>query len=194
MLEISLTQEQYEKLLKRLDNFKPVLKDIGDLLVQNSKDAFIGQRMGSQLWPRPYNGGPFNLAGIVSDLASSASVHDYNLRSRPALLASRRLFRSISKDNVHIANDEVSLAPNVPYAAIQQFGGISRQAITLTHRRNLVDFLRSHPQYRRRLSFIFRADEMVTNVQARPFLGFTPRLESNMVKAVEEYVAFGKTK
>lgn len=192
MIEITLTPEEFQKLQERLTNLRPALGRIGDTLVHYARKAFLDQSLGSEPWSPPYGGSPFNYAGIINDLQTSSSVHDYNLMRRPALRASGRLFESMNAENLHFGNDTVELTTPISYAGQQQDGGVTTQQITQAIRNNLTAFLREHPQYRRTLRFIFGQDTHITNIQARPFFGFIPAELDEITTIVENYIAYGE--
>jgi phage gpG-like protein len=182
------------RLKGRVAHPEKLLRRFGALGVAASSRAFRDQRLGDKVWPERYpkQGPPkVNVAGVVSDLARGAEVKQRRFDARPAVFDTGALLRSLSfRTN---GKDTTEIGSVLPYASIQNFGGLSRQAITPTVRTGLAKFLRSQrgKGYRERLGWLFSTNVLETKVHPRPFLGFTDELAKDLVEATEAYVAGG---
>jgi phage gpG-like protein len=194
----------YFRLRQKLAHPPPdLLANIGKLIVATSQQAFDDQGLGEFKWaPRyPRQSSPkVNIAGIVEDFRKGVNPPVRRFEDRPALvdvgtLSGRLTYRVIDDLTVEAGS-------YLPYAGVHQHGGESRQTIDATVRANLATWLktkrRSHKRkvrkgeresgqepFSKKLGFLFREDELVTQIGARPFVGITPELQVDIRRTIE---------
>lgn len=119
-------------LQKRLVAAKKLLKQIGALLVRDSRQAFQDQRFGEIPWPEKYPGSPkpfISIAGIVQDFNEGGTKpRPETLNDRPALQRTTALRNSPSYR--FIDDHTIELGSQLPYAGLHQQGGWSSQPVT----------------------------------------------------------------
>ncbi len=185
-------------------------KAVGQRMVYESREAFRNQEWNGKKWPERYpnQGQPkVNVAGIVSDLRQGFKPAKRRFVARPALEDTGRLIGSIT----YRAKGpfEVEVGSNVPYASLMQTGGISRQSVSKSVRKNLAQFLRDlrgtkkgskkKGQKRKkrkkgpkdliaqRLGFLFSVEQLETQIVPRQFLGVNEQIEKALAKSIESY-------
>lgn len=182
------------RILARLNNPDPMLRQIAAIMTATSQQSFEEQRLGEFVWRRryPFQSEPFvNIAGLVADLAKGGSVKGRRFVRRPALIDTNALRLTV---NSRIAGkNKVETGTPLPYAALHQFGGTSTQMVTDHVKKGLAKFLRSArgKQYRGKLGFLFNTEALETEVNQRPFIGITDEAEKQIVKVVEDHLADG---
>tara|TARA_R110000824_G_scaffold89186_1_gene218906 strand:+ start:845 stop:1378 length:534 start_codon:yes stop_codon:yes gene_type:complete len=171
-------------------------------MVFESREAFRNQEWNGKKWPERYpnQGQPkVNIAGIVSDLRQGFKPSKRRFVARPALEDTGRLIGSIT----YRAKGpyEVEVGSNVPYASLMQTGGISRQSVTKSVRKNLAQFLRDLRGTKKgkkrkkgpkdliaqRLGFLFSIEQLETQIVPRQFLGVNEKIEKALAKSIESY-------
>lgn len=184
------TLAQVEALLR---DPSPVLFALGEAAVSFSVRAFDDQAFAGDPWPERYpnqdSGEMVNVAGVLADLnAGLTSIPPRRFEDRPALVDTGALRDSINWRRVD--QDAVEVGSTLPYADTHNRGGESRQPVTPGARKLLARFLRrnkrSRPWLRERLGFLFGIKELVTRVNARPFVGVTDELLETLEDIVEQ--------
>jgi phage gpG-like protein len=190
-----------------------LLPAMSSLMRSQARQAFERQNFGGIAWPARYpNQQPpkVNIAGVVQDLAKGPTIKARRFDDRPALLDRGDLLRSIATRR--IGNDAIEQGSVVPYASIHQTGGETKQAVTAAVKQNLGLWLSGRSKtpkkkgqnktkaqkrladdrakYRRKLGWLFRADEITTHVAQRPFLGLTGETEKKIDRIIT--MALGK--
>ncbi len=103
---------------KLLANPKPILKQIGAVMLSESQDAFRNQGFEGSKWPARQSP---NVFGIIADFhMGRRKPPARRFQDRPALMDTGRLRGSISFRVVDARSVEVGT--NLPYAAPQHFG------------------------------------------------------------------------
>lgn len=130
-----LEQKAILKLQRILDNPKPILRQIGMVLLRDAQRSFIDQRLGDIRWPRRYpkqGFPPVNVAGVVADfLAGRQTPPDRRFKDRPAGIDTRMTARSLTASkSFNIQGYKIEIKSNTPGAANMQHGGISKLPIT----------------------------------------------------------------
>lgn len=174
------------------------LRVAGQFLRSEGQRAFREQRLGPVLWPKRYpntTGGFINVAGALAWLnrgTSTASLPGRMFQDRPALLSTGALQRSV---NFSVDRKSVKVGSNLEYAPVHQWGGRSVQEVTSQARAKLARLMRRArrgklPKAVLRLGFLFRADELETNVAQRPFVGIPrdARFEREVVDGIERTI------
>jgi phage virion morphogenesis protein len=162
-------REAFARLAQRLDDFTPVMQQIGEQLLASTKDRFktstapdgSAWAANSDLTLRRYlskTKGNFKKDGSVSKKGQK------RLAKKPPLIGQSK---SLSTQfAVQAGRDQVTLSTNVRYAAVQQFG--AKQGAFGRDRRN-------HP-----LPW--------GDIPARPFLGFSERDKADILAILSEYL------
>lgn len=167
-----------------------ILKVVGEMAVSDAQKNFDDQSFDGKPWDRRYpNQTPFriNVAGAISDLAKGPSVKSRRLQARPAGLDTGNLRASISSKTVGATSVEVGSA--LEYADRvnrgSNKGGMSSLPVTSTVKDNLEIWLKKNKKFRPFIGYVFKLDELRTNVAPRQFIGVTPTLEKDIAKLVE---------
>lgn len=163
--KIKKLRDGVQVLAKQFDDLSPLMERIGQYLVRVCQVAFLNQSFDGERWPARSAPG---ILGIVQDLTDSPEVRESRFTDRPALVQSGALRRSI---RALPGTKTVRITSSLPYAALHQHGGSSSLPVTQAVRQNLATFLRSRPNLRPKLGFLFRAAAVSAEVPARPFLG-----------------------
>jgi phage gpG-like protein len=202
----------FVNLAQRLENPRPLLKQLGLLGVKASRDAFRKQRFGDIPWSAKYNdaGSPFiNVAGAIEDFNAGKNPKLANLVSRPALIGEgdRGGLRA-SIDYQVTGADGVEIGSNKPYASLMNRGGNTSVTLSLSGYAKLTDWIGrkrkvraggvSRPQsdYANNvfIKHIVKSGAPYVHairVKARPFIGFTDELMEDIVDAVQRYFGDG---
>lgn len=198
---VSIRLSEYRS---RSADLRPLLKTLGSMVVSMSQDAFQKQEWDGKAWPARYPGQSppkVNIAGLVSDLAQGGSVKSRRFQDRPALKDTGALLASVVSSRANEPEEdriEVGAGPEVPYAALHQEGGESKQRITKEVRRGLWRFLKQkrgdeRRAFSKKLGWLFAFEELETTVVQRQFIGVTEQLEEDLARTVELYFATGRT-
>lgn len=178
--------------LDRLNDLTPVLKAIGQLLVNTSQAAFDDEQFGEYRWEERYpNQSPphINIAGAISDLNDGGTIKRRRFEPRPALSDTGQLRQSIAWRIV--SRDQVEYGSTVPYAADMQLGLKSQLPITGQAKSGIYRFLKTAEgkAYRDKLGWILNrylnVDTLETETVARPFVGVTDR-DQRIIRAMVE--------
>ena len=203
-----LTPKQLRALLKEEARVR-LMKQIGQLLVNQSRDAFQEQKLGDALWPARYPKmkEPFiNLAPVIRAAGEGRPPGSDDFVRRPALGgAGSELSRSIAyrldKNFIEVGTNAQHMKPE-----LFQFGGWGSVPITDTTRYTLAMWLgiatrkpskakvkvsgRGKDEYIKKLAFIFRdgKTEHRQKAYARPFIGFTDETYDKCAELIEDWV------
>lgn len=192
------------RLEKKLGGLPAMMKRVGMILLRDSMQAFERQAFGDIKWPERYpnqHGGKVNIAGAVSDLQHGSTIKDRRFEPRPAAMDTGKLKRSLT---VLVADGlSVTVGTNLPYANIQHQGGETTQAVTPAVKANLRKWiLKTEKAYTKdsfpslmlvrknsaakRLYFLLEHDvnELVTQVNPRPFVGITEDARRDVAEAI----------
>lgn len=169
-------------LLDRLEDLTPVLNGAGAYLVSRAQRSFREQRRGSKSWPERMTP---NVPGIVSDLNRGATPPQRRFESRPALTDTGRLRGSITWSTR--GGKEAIVGTTLPYARKQQFGLPSRHQLTKPGQDRLADLLKSRPELRPSLGWLFHTPSFDVKPQARPFLMVTDEDSEVVLGMVSDY-------
>lgn len=189
--------DDLKRLRRRLKDPRPLLKAIGALMESQAQAAFRNQKLGTFRWPERYPNqeDPFvNVAGVVQDFTAAPSRQQplsRRFQRRPALMDTGALAGSISS-RIRTGN-VVETGSTLPYAADHQWGLTSSQAVPEAARKGIrrwLDSDRGKP-YKLKLWHLTTSEELTTQVNQRPFLGITSRLEQDIAATVELFVAEG---
>jgi len=185
-----------------LSNTESILKKIGALGVKSAQRAFRDQKFGGVSWPARYEGmePPFiNIAGALADFESGRARPKPNrFQDRPALIDEGfrgGLLASISWQLS--GKDAVEWGSTKPYAETHQLGLPSTTRISVAGKRRVQEWL-----FQKRAPFAPRAGregyvdklwppavrgEHTVNTAARPFIGITDELESEIIQTIERF-------
>jgi phage gpG-like protein len=176
---------------------KEGLRVIGEFLKSESQLAFRSQALGPIKWPQRYPNQPepfVNFAGAVQWLnrgTKAATLPNRVFERRPALMSTGELMRSVSWRVT--SNDSVEVGSPLPYAPLHQWGGKSVQEVSPGAKKKLARLMKRArkgraPEAIKKLGFLFRADELETNVGARPFVGIPrdARYEKCLISRIEQ--------
>jgi len=168
-----------------LANPEKALKQIGIMMVAESRGAFKKQRFGSERWSA--RAVP-NVYGVIEDLWSGKkSPVKRRFDDRPVLRDTGLLMRSIT---YAVSGDTVTVGTVVHYADVLHDGGpIKSRTINAQVRRLLYKWLRGRGRdWVGELGFLlnkkFKDTELEGEVEARPFVGITKRTLTNAQKLV----------
>lgn len=140
------------KLQGKLENPRNLLSKIGAELVATSQKAFKEERMGAQRWDARYpkqSPPKINVAGVVQDLSSGSAVKTRRFLDRPVLQDTGQLKASVH--STITGPYEVEAFSVKEYGGLHQYGGVSKQKITDTVKKNLAKFLKTQAGKARRL-------------------------------------------
>ena len=168
-----------------------VLKDIGKLVIQQTKRAFREQALGSKIW-RPRGAGKggdyVNIYGLISDFSqSAANPPRRRFKRRPALVDTRTLQRSFV---AKVRSGKVIVSTPVSYAEVHQTGGtVKSKKIDKKVRSRLYKWLKKQTKKKRKkigwlLNKKFKNQQLEMDVPARPFLGTTRKLRQGVYKKI----------
>lgn len=210
----------FVKIEERMENPAPLLKQLGILGKAAAINAFSEQRLGEFSWPAKYGGtgNPFlNVAGAIEDFNSGRKAPKADrLVDRPALIGEGERGGLKATVDYQVQGDAVEIGSNKPYANLMQRGGRSSVTLSIDGRARFMQWLVGNKSVKVRGKFgqeptKRRSSEYVNNVfvkkivasgpkpyahtitvAARPFVGITEELKSEMVLAVERYFEEGK--
>lgn len=157
-----------------------ILNAIGAHLTAGSQAAFREQRFGGVNWlPR----GVPNVAGIIGDLNRGGQPKKRRFQSRPALVDTGNLRRSITWT---VAGNTVIVGTTVVYASVHQNGGVTEPVkLSDSSVPGLTALLQKEPGLQDSLGFLFDSPEVAIRVPARPFVG----LQEGDLEEIERIVA-----
>lgn len=194
--KLRLTFDNLGRFKRRLDDPRPVLKQIGALMLAESQKAFDDQAYGPERWPERYEGQdePFiNVAGALSDVARDRQIRDRRFDRRPAVVDTGMLRSSLTfglkgKKAVRVGTTD-------PKAPKHLFGLSSSQTVTNIARRRLVKEYRRFKRIGgnrfeafKKLGFLHSVSRLETQIQQRVFLGIFPDLGRRLISTVEEFL------
>lgn len=176
----------------RLKDTLPLLQRVGRYLVRMNQVGFHNQAFGGRApkWaPRAVP----DIAGVIAELSKGASIDESRFRSRPALVYTGRLRRSIAfmpsgKKTVELYVADTTAAT---YGARMESGAPTTIPVTQTVRNNLAIYLRSHPHRRSQLGFLFRKRQVTIAPIPRKFLGI-PEFTKPTIKLIVRNFLTGK--
>lgn len=186
----------------RVENPRPILKQIGALVESASLAAFREQALGDIEWPERYpnQDDPFvNIAGLIGDLEGGGAIKARRFERRPALIDRGLLKQSPKSDVVDDKTVVTGVSgPAAEYAETHQHGLVSSMPVSKQTKQKLAKLMLKGNQlepYRRKLLSLLRPNLHVYHVEAarRPFLGVTDKASKEILDAVENYVATGET-
>lgn len=174
-----------------LNNPAPLMRALGGLMVSQSQRAFDESRMGEYAWPKRYpnmgDGDNFvNIAGIVSDFAQGKEPPKRRFQSRPPLLDTgwmRKTLKDKSKSMRLLEKHVVEVGTTDPRAAKHQWGGSSEQFITDSVRKNLAEWLRGGPSWKRT-----RSRKIMVNVDLSEWAEYLPGRQSSPIRKFRKTV------
>jgi phage gpG-like protein len=195
-----VTLEQIERLLA---DPAMVWDQVGALSVIFIRDHFEQQGFDGEKWPSRYpgqRGNKINVAGTVSDLLGSDYVKPRRFQDRPVLRGGKGT--DIAEDIAHEVIDDrmvrIGIAgPTRSFAAIHHTGGPSRIQITGEGKKRIKAWLKSNKgkKYEQHFGRIIVkrdpltiADELVTNVQERPFMALSDRERKDIAQEIIDQV------
>ena len=168
-----------------LANPQRALKQIGIMMVAESRGAFKLQRFGSARWiPRAVP----NVYGIIEDFSiGRRTPKKRRFEDTPVLRDTGLLMRSIT---YAVSGNTVTVGSTVSYADVMHGGGpIKSKTITEMVRKLLAKWLRGRGRkWEKDLGWLlnekFIGTELEGTVEARPFVGITKRTLVNAQKLV----------
>ena len=179
---------KFNRVLRKTQQLRPVLLKWGMLGVEASQNAFDQQRYGTSEWaPRAVP----NVYGLIADFADGRNPPGRRLESRPALKDTGNLSRSI---NYMVSGNSVRIGTAVEYARrLHEGGPIESRKITEKVQRNAAKYIKNQSeQVQKRLQFITSPERLGSRlsgqVEARPFVGATPELESQFSRVLRDHI------
>lgn len=171
---------------KHLTDPSAALKQIGALMVSESRRGFKLQRFGKDEWePRA----PVNVFGIIADFhEGKAKPPNRRFEKRPALRDTGRLSKSIAFRLV--SNHVVEVGTNLPYAGVHHTGGeVESKPITEKVQDALGAWLeKSGRKHKGRLGFLLSekmtGKTLTMEVPRRPLVGITEQTRHFVKEAV----------
>ena len=175
-----------ERWERNFQNPRNALKQIGALMVAESREAFREQKHGRDRWkPRS----DVNVFGIIKDFAGGATAPPARrFERRPALSDTGRLKQSIAFKV--FGRSVVEVGTNLPYAKVHQEGGaVKSEKITKGVQEALWKWLKKKDKtLKRRLGFLlnkkFRGKFLEGEVPKRPFVGITKQTRADVLEVV----------
>ncbi len=163
-----------ERWEKALANPAKALKQIGVLMVAESQEAFVNQRLGEDEWPARAD---INVFGILADFKKGAEAPpNRRFQNRPALQDTGRLLGSIA---FSVSGNTVTVGSNVEYAAAHHRGEeVESEEITDEVAERLWTWLKGPgSEYKKELGWLlnkkFRNTRLKTQLPKRPIVGIT---------------------
>lgn len=194
------TPEDVRVLKGRLANPRPFLEGVGTLLRKESQLAFASERLGEIVWPHRYPGQRGQYLHVAEALTaankgtpkSSMPMRFRENRDKP-LNGIGDLQRSVK---AKVDGNSVTVGSPLSYASTQFYGGDSYQDITQTARDTIRTWLKGDKQsvrgVRGKLHSLLTLPFLVTKVNARPFIGVTPRAQALISRSMETFLTEGK--
>jgi len=177
-----------------------LMKQWGAMLVETSQRSFVEQRLGEWKWPARYEGQEppiINIAGALEDFNAGRTAPKPNrFQDRPALVdlgMAGGMWGSVSFSVQ--GPREVAAGSNKPYAEKHMKGGQETIRISEDAYQRGRDWLfdkQGNPRKGREGYVkhlwppLFRRFHRQT-IRQRPFVGVTPQLAQDMMRATEEY-------
>lgn len=161
------------------------------LLLSESKQAFrMGGYRGGTGWAPRMNP---NIPAILTALGEGSSGWRSRWgQSTPALRGTGRLGQSIT-GRVDVPGKAVEWGTNVEYAGTHQEGGsvtlpgAGRQSPNPKVRPNLVKLLKSKPELKGDLSFLFGMNTVTFKIRKRPVVELTPAIMADVKRKMLEF-------
>jgi len=151
--------EHLQRLQAGLKDPQSLLRQIGTLLLVQATRAFEEQGLGDIKWkPRyPNQKAPMvNIAGSLQDLNKGREPKARRFQRRPALMDSKALYQSVSKNNPAASRllgaHVIEVGSVKEYAGLMQHGGRSTQAVTSQAKKTLAKWSKSLRGKRRRMA------------------------------------------
>lgn len=182
-----------DQLIQLLTHPGPVLRVVGQTAVDYSRERFRAQEFDGERWPARYpwqkDRSTFvNRAGVVSDLLAGRDVAGRRFEDRPAGIDTGELRDSIAYE-VRGYEVVIGVSPGVRDRAQRfQDGGESAQALDDAFHKRLRRFLgtaRGKP-VAPKLEELLEADELLTEMIPRPFIGRADELDRRIQDAVAD--------
>jgi phage gpG-like protein len=177
-----------------------LMKQWGSMMVETSQRSFVEQKLGEWEWPARYPGmtAPIiNIAGTIQDFNQGRTTPKPNrFQDRPALVDHGMrggIWGSISFQVT--GPKEVAAGSNKPHAGIHMKGGESVVRVSEQGYQRGRDWLftKQGDPKKGREGFVdklwpalFQRTHRVA-VAKRPFVGITPQLATDMIRATSEY-------
>ena len=185
---MAATQQQIDRMLA---DSRPLLDALGATAVGYFRDSFQRQSFGADRWLPRYPSQPadqvVNIAGILSDANAGRGFPGRRFENRPALIDRGGLRDSLAWQ-VNPGAQEVEAGSNLPYADIQNEGGLSGQPVTAGAKTRIARLIRQRPHLGAQLSPLLSEDVHLTDVVGRRFVGMNAELERLLAAAVVEAV------
>lgn len=166
---------------------RPLLELIGQIVVSASRDAFRAQRLGKSEWRERHVP---NLAGIVSDLLAGRTPHEDRFTARPAGIDTGRLRDSVAaRVEPGPEGPQLEVGSTLEYAQLIHGGGTTTQPVTSAVVRGARKIQEKRPDLKPgALDRILTLGELVTEVPARPIVGWTEEVAAEVRETIEEYL------
>ena len=192
---------------RRLDGIDRALKPknarvgIAALIVAAAHKAFKEEEFGGVKWAKRYPNLPapfINKAAALNRLNRGLALPDSVFTRGKPLQLSGQMLREIGSDAFSRVNRGNTLevgwgGPASGYAGIHQLGGKSRQRITQSARAKLAKIREDSSGNKRRaidaqMGFVRTNDVLITNVHARPSIGWTPEVKEKIGMFLTEFL------
>jgi phage gpG-like protein len=180
--DVSVDEGERIRLIKEAfaDPRVPLMR-IGAMMTTRCQDAFEDQGREEE-WPERITP---NIPGILSDLERGVGVPARRFQPRPAVVDTGRLRNSITWRLVEGA--AVEIGTNVPYAALQQWGGEVTIPITGPMKARLAQLIMDDPDRFSSLDHLLDRDEWNQRVARRVFITVTPVDREDIVQIVRDW-------
>jgi phage gpG-like protein len=174
------------RLQQAIDDPKVALKQIGELIVSQTMEAFEEEKLGSKRWkPRAVP----NVFGIIADFAANKKEPPKKrFEARPVLMDSGDLS---NRWKAKVKGDAVIVGTVVKYASVHQTGGpIKSKVITKKVQKLLGAWLKTKKgrKWKGDLGWLlnkkYTGKEIPGKVEARPMLGITVQLQKDIYRDI----------
>lgn len=184
--KVRILKDGVRVLAKQIEQLFPLMDKLGNYLCQVSRAAFQNQSWDGQKWAEK-KAGPLtpSIMGSVEDLSKGPEIAASRFAARPALVntgALRRSFKAMPTAKT------VKIVSTMPYAQLQNEGGLNILYVTKAVRQNLAAYLRRMPNLRPHLGFLFNAWQVEATIPARQFIGVPESSRAKIDAMVQEYM------
>lgn len=133
---------------KLLKNLAPLLRHLGALVVEDAQDAFGNETFDGKRWPARYPSQrppKVNVAGLLADLTEGRKPKQRRFQDRPVLKDTGALLASTVAGTP--SGNRIEVGSQLPYASVQQTGGVTRQAVGKQAKEGLARYLKGQANF-----------------------------------------------
>ncbi len=180
----------YRRAYRASTSLRPLLKQVGLILVSSSQKSFEEQKRGKQLWPERGSSGSRvkNKALVVESINKGRTPPARVFDARPALINTGHLLGSISAT---VENENtVSVGTTVPYATKLQNGGPINIKVNDSAIAKLIDWAQKN-EVMGEMRSIIRNKKYTSRIKPRTFVSIEKEDIEDIKDATRRYFTEG---